>query len=330
MSSKINDEIDLIEILKKLYTFRKDIFYTTIFSLIIGVLVAFFSPIKYESYTVFIPQNQESNTSSFSSVASLVGINLGSSFGGDIPPSMYPQIGESPKFKRLILDKIIDNTERLTLKDFLVKHHRLENENDLKTTNIEMTELEESCFKILSNIISINVNQTDGFITINSIMPDAKYSAIVAKMAREILQNIIIENKIETARQNLIFSENQLKEKKLEFNEIQSKLAYFSDSNLNLVNSFIINEKDKLKAQFDIISAVVTELSKQVEQAKLQVTKDTPVFSTIKEAIIPIQRTSPKRKQLVLIFGFIGFSIACIYILIAETLIKIINEIKHN
>ncbi len=196
MSSKINDEIDLIEILKKLYTFRKDIFYTTIFSLIIGVLVAFFSPIKYESYTVFIPQNQESNTSSFSSVASLVGINLGSSFGGDIPPSMYPQIGESPKFKRLILDKIIDNTERLTLKDFLVKHHRLENENDLKTTNIEMTELEESCFKILSNIISINVNQTDGFITINSIMPDAKYSAIVAKMAREILQNIIIENKI--------------------------------------------------------------------------------------------------------------------------------------
>ena len=75
---------------------------------------------------------------------------------------------------------------------------------------------------------------------------------------------------------------------------------------------------------------MVTELSKQVEQAKLQVTKDTPVFSTIKEAIIPIQRTSPKRKQLVLIFGFIGFSIACIYILIAETLIKIINEIKHN
>ena len=28
-------------------------------------------------------------------------------------------------------------------------------------------------------------------------------------------------------------------------------------------------------------------LSKQVEQAKLQVTKDTPVFSTIKEAVIP-------------------------------------------
>ena len=48
-----------------------------------------------------------------------------------------------------------------------------------------------------------------------------------------------------------------------------------------------INEKNKLEAEFQIINAVVTELSKQVEQAKLQVKKDTPVFSTIKEAIIP-------------------------------------------
>jgi uncharacterized protein involved in exopolysaccharide biosynthesis len=212
----------------------------------------------------------------------------------------------------------------------LVKHHKLSNKKDLKSTNLEMTNLEESCFKILSEIISINVNIKDGFVTINSIMPDAKHSAIVAKIAREILQNLIIENKIETARQNLIFSENQLKEKKIEFEEIQSKLAYFSDSNLNLVNSFVINEKDKLKAEFDIISAVVTELSKQVEQAKLQVTKDTPVFSTIKEAIIPIQRSSPNRTQIVILFGFIGFIISVIFVLLKNPLKEVISEIINN
>ena len=78
-------------------------------------------------------------------------------------------------------------------------------------------------------------------------MPVAEYSAIVANHQEKYLQNIIIENKIETARQNLKFSENQLTEKKQEFDDIQSKLAYFSDSNLNTVNSFVINEKDKLK-----------------------------------------------------------------------------------
>ena len=77
---------------------------------------------------------------------------------------------------------------------------------------------------------------------------------LLAKNAKEILQKIIIENKIESARQNLIFSEKQLNEKKIEFDEIQSKLAYFKDSNLNLVNSFVINEKDKLEAEFQIIN----------------------------------------------------------------------------
>ena len=91
----------------------------------------------------------------------------------------------------------------------------------------------------------------------------------------------------------LILVKNSLV-KKLEFDEIQSKLAYFSDSNLNTVNSFVNNEKDKLQAEFQIINAVVTELSKQVEQAKLQVTKDTPVFSTIKEAIIPNKKLVQK------------------------------------
>ena len=88
-------------------------------------------------------------------------------------------------------------------------------------------------------------------------MPVAEYSAIVAKFSRENLQRINIENKIETARQNLIFSEKQLVEKKMEFDELQSKLANFSDSNIYAVNSFVINEKNKLEAEFQIIFGIV-------------------------------------------------------------------------
>ncbi len=329
MNNKRDDDIDLIDILKKIYFSRKVIFYSSLVFAVIGIVVALVSPIKYSSSTVFITQNQESTSSNLSGVASLVGINLGSSSaGGDIPSSMYPQIGESPKFKRLLLEKTINKKSNITLKTFLIKHYKIDEKNETFLSQMDMSKLEELCFNIISEVISINVNQKDGFVTINSIMPIAEYSAIIAKNSREILQNIIIENKIETARQNLNFSQKQLDEKKLEFNEIQSKLAYFSDSNLNAVNSFVINEKNKLQAEFEIINAVVTELSKQVEQAKLQVTKDTPVFSTIKEAIIPNKRISPKRSQLVLIFGLIGFIFSCIFILIAEPLKKILDDIK--
>ena len=332
MDRNINDEIDFIKLLKKIYNSKKVIFYITTLSIIIGVIVALLSPFTYTSSTVFIPQNQENNSSSLSGVASLVGINLGSSsFSREIPPSIYPQISDSPKFKRILLNEIIDNKTNLTVKDYLIKYYGIkENDKVEKYSSFYMTDVEEECFYLLSKIISINVNLTEGFVTISSTMPVAEYAALMAKSSRDILQKIIIENKIETARQNLDFSVKQLSEKKQEFDEIQSKLAYFSDSNLNAVNSFVINEKNKLEAEFEIISAVVTELSKQVEQAKLQVTKDTPVFSTLKEVIIPNKRTSPKRKQLVLIFGFVGFILSIIFVLVSKPLTKIFKEIKTN
>ena len=326
-----DDEIDLVEILKKIYKSRIFILIISFSFALIGVAVAMLSPIKFSSETIFITQNQESNSSSLSGVASLVGVNLGTSnFGGEIPSSMYPQVTQSPKFKRLLLNSNIDFDNKINLKQYLIDYYKLNTENDKINSDLYVSELENDCFEIINEIISVDVNQKDGFITLSSTLPVAEYSAILTKKAKEILQEIIINNRIESANQNLIFSQQQLEEKKLIFDEIQAKLAYFSDSNLNSVNSFVINERDKLEAEFQIINAVVTELSKQVEQVKLQVSKDTPVFSTIKEAVIPNKRTSPKRTQLVIIFGFIGVVISTGFILTKDILFDVFNEVKSK
>ncbi len=326
-----DDEIDLVEILKKIYISRKFILIISFSFALIGVAVALISPLKFSSETIFITQNQESNSSSLSGVANLVGVNFGrSDFGGEIPSSMYPQVTQSPKFKRLLLNSNIDFDNKINLKQYLIDYYKLNAENDKINSDLYVSELENKCFNIIDKLISVNVNQNDGFISLSATLPVAEYSAILAKKAKEILQEIIINNKIESANQNLIFSQQQLEEKKLIFDEIQAKLAYFSDSNLNSVNSFVINERNKLEAEFQIISAVVTELSKQVEQVKLQVSKDTPVFSTIKEAVIPINRTSPKRTQLVIIFGFIGLIISTGFILIKDLLSDFFNEVKSK
>ena len=326
-----DEEIDLVEILKKIYKSRIFILIISFSFALLGVAVALLSPIKFSSETIFITQNQESNSSSISGVASLVGINLGASnFGGEIPSSMYPQVTQSPKFKRLLLNSNIDFDNKINLKQYLIDYYKLNTENDKINSDLYVSELENDCFNIIDEIISVNVNQKDGFISLSATLPVAEYSTNLTINAKEILQEIIINNKIESANQNLIFSQQQLKEKKLIFDEIQAKLAYFSDSNLNSVNSFVINERDKLEAEFQIISAVVTELSKQVEQVKLQVSKDTPVFSTIKEAVIPIERTSPKRTQLVIIFGFIGLVISTGFILIKDLLLDVFNKIKSE
>ena len=328
MNNKFDDEIDLILVLKQLYKSKKTIIYISLLFGFIGIYIALSSPLKFNSSTVFITQNENSSAnSSLSGVASLVGINLGSVKGSEITSSMYPLVAESPKFKRLILETIIDEKSNLTLKSFIIDKYKLKGEKTQSSSSIYVSELEEDCFEFISLMVQVTVNKKDGFVTISTTMPIAEYAATLAINAQEILQKIIIENKIESARQNLKFTENQLYQKKLEFDELQSKLLYFKDSNLNLVNSLIINEQDKLEAEFEIINAVVTELSKQVEQAKLQVSKDTPVFSTIKEAVIPNKRSSPKRTQIVIISGLIGFIISITYVSLLRPLKKLFLEI---
>jgi len=326
------DEIDLIELLKTVWKGKKQIMIVSFTFAAIGIAVALLSPVVYSSSTTFITSSSESSTNSsgLSGVASLVGINLGGmSSGNEIPASMYPQIGESIDFKRTLLKSFIDEKEQVKLGDFLISLHGVEkNLNPQSKSKSFVSESEDELFDILNEIISISVNQKDGFITISANMPESEFAANTCINAREILQEIVISNKIKSAKQKLEFSEEQLSSKRVEFEQIQNKLSYFNDSNLNIVTSSVINERDKLEADFQIINAVMIELSKQVEQRKLQVSEDTPVFSVIREATMPVKRSSPKRTQMVLIFIFMGVVLSSLYTMLKKPLSKIINEIN--
>ena len=325
-----SDEIDLIELLKTAWNGRKQIIIISFVFALLGVAAALLSPVVYTSSTTFINSQTESSTSSgLSGVASLVGIDLGGmSSGSEIPPSMYPQLGESIEFKRDLLNSNIDEKEQIKLKDFLANYNDIEKSVTENNNKLFISEYENELFNVIDDVISISVNQKDGFVTISAKMPNSEYAANTCINAREILQKTIIDNRIKSAKQKLEYSEKQLASKRIEFEEIQNKLAYFNDSNINLVTSSVINERDKLEAEFQIINAVMIELSKQVEQRKLQVSEDTPVFSIVKEASMPVKRSSPKRAQMVLIFGFIGLATSILYTLIKVPVAEIVKEIN--
>ncbi len=325
-----SDEIDLIELLKTAWSGRKQIIIISFVFVLIGVASALLWPVVYTSSTTFINSQTESpSNSGLSGVASLVGINLGGiSSGSEIPSTMYPQIGESVEFKRALLDSYIDEKEQIKLEDFLADYNKIEKNVTENNKKLFVSEYENELFDVINDIVSISVNQKDGFITISANMPNSEYAANTCVNARDILQEIVINSRIQSAKQKLKFSEKQLSSKRIEFEEVQNKLAYFNDSNLNLVTSTIINERSKLEAEFQIINAVMVELSKQVEQRKLRVSEDTPVFSIVKEASMPVKRSSPKRALMVLSFGFIGLVVSILYVIVKEPANQIIKEIN--
>ena len=325
-----SDEIDLIELLKTAWNARKQRIIISFVFVLVGVAAALLSPVVYSSSTTFINSQTESSSSSgLSGVASLVGINLGGmSSGSEIPSTMYPQLGESIEFKRDLLNSYIDEKEQIKLEDFLANYNDIEKSVTENNNELFISEYEDVLFNIINDVVSISVNQKDGFITITANMPNSEYAANTCINAREILQQTVINNRIKSAKQKLEYSEEQLNSKRIEFEEVQNKLAYFNDSNLNLVTSSVINEREKLEAEFQIINAVMIELSKQVEQRKLQVSEDTPVFSIVKEASMAVKRSSPKRTQMVLIFGFIGLVTSISYTLIKSPIAQILKEIN--
>ena len=357
MGNLQDEEIDLIDLLKKLWIGRILIIKTMLCFMLIGIIVALTAPIAYTSSSTFIPQSNKTGSSSgLSGVASLVGINLGEvSSGAEIPPLIYPKILESTSFKRELLNLDLEepgSNSVTTLSEFLknkkttdyigvVKKYTIllpftilkaikgvdkkeSNNNSKMFVSIE----EEELFEELDRIISLSVNSKEGFVMLSADMNEPIMAALVAKGAQEILQKKVIDYKIKSASEILAFNEAQLVLKKNEFDSLQNKLALFNDSNLNIIDSRFNNRRLGLQSEFEIVNAVYQELAKQVEQSKLQVSKDTPIFSVINPVTVPNQRSAPKRTLIVAVYLFLGLVLSSFYILIKEPVHEVIKQIK--
>ena len=117
------DEIDLIELLKKVYLEKKFILKTSILAALFGIVYALFQPNEFTSSTTFIPQlssGVKSGGSSLSGLASLAGINIGSmESSSEFPPSLYPQVVNGIPFKLDLLSSNINlNGKEILVKDY--------------------------------------------------------------------------------------------------------------------------------------------------------------------------------------------------------------------
>ena len=72
------EEIDLVEVVRKLWKNRKLILKITVVFMVLGVLVALFSPKEYTAGCTMVPQSGDKKVGgNLSGLASMVGINLG-------------------------------------------------------------------------------------------------------------------------------------------------------------------------------------------------------------------------------------------------------------
>lgn len=353
------DEIDIIELFKKVYTQKILIFKSSIITAFLGVVFALFQPNEYTSSTTFIPQlssELKTGSSSLSGLASLAGINIGGMEGSsEFPPSLYPQVVESVPFKLELLSSNIQfNNNELTLREYFLKDKNSFNfigtlkkytiglpslffglfkadEKNLINSSLSIysvTEEDTSLFLKLSSVFSLSINEKEGFIDLSFTDKDKKVAAQVVKSAQTLLQDKIIEFKVKSSKELLDYTSNQYNEKKNAFEKLQDQRAVFVDNNINISSSLFQNKLSRIESELNIAQSVVQQLASQVEQAKLQVSKDTPVFTTIKPVTVPFQKSAPTRSKIIILFIFLGFVLSAGYVLVKEPVIEIIKSIK--
>ena len=354
MDYQKDDEIDLIALLKKVFLARRFVLRTIIIFTIIGVVAALVSPVRYTASSTFMPQQSESSTSSsLGGLASLAGINLSADMGGqpqEISPSLYPQITESVPYRLALLEAkvgsndisfrnyILDESSGVAILPLLKKYTiglpglllntQSEENGTQDSLFFQVREEDRGLFEFLAQVVSIEVDDLQGLVSISVELGDRMVAAQLAQAATDLLQKKIITFKSQSARNNLDFIERQYESKLQEFEQIQDSLAIFKDQNLNITSSLYQNQLTRLESQFTVTSSVFQELAGQVEQAKIQVNKDTPIFMIIEPVSVPLERTKPKRSLIVVIWTFLGGVLAVGWSLLKAPAKEIIKEIS--
>jgi len=340
------DEIDLVELLKKLWKARKFILVFSFGIALLGVVVALTSPISYKAEVTFVPQTGDAKApGGVSGLAALAGINLNADMGSEIPANLYPTLVGSEHYKLELLKTTVNSQEyqkSFTLKDYLLERNKggllsflkSENQEEIKVDSPKgILALDEETYKLmlaLDDIVSINVNDKEGFVSLSvQKIPEAGVVAQITQSAMELLQQMIIDYKVQNARKDLNFIEGQYQEKEADFLQVQEELALFDDRNKNIATALFQSKRQKIQTRYDLAFSVYKELAQQREQALLQVSKDTPIFSILRPVSVPNKRDAPKRSLIVIIFGFLGGILSCGWVLVKEPLQSIQKEIQN-
>ena len=356
------DSIDIIALLQSIWTGKKLILKTVLVFMILGLFIAVLSQNEYTASTTIVPQSSsEKPGGSLGGIAALAGINLGSvGQQSSISPTLYPQILTNISFQKELLETLITiegQDNKITYKEYytnvyspsvlssikkytiglpgvligLLKSDEISKEESKNNDSLpQITEDDKKLIELLLEQLSMEVNDKDGYISLSTTMPEARAAAELTQKAQELLEQYVIDFKIEKSSSELDFIKNRYQEKEQEFQKIQQKLAVYTDRNQNVNSARAKMELMLLQSEYDLAYGVYSELAKQLETQELKVKEDTPIFTILQPVFVPLEKTGPKRSLILIIYTFLGFVLSIGYLLAIEPIQNIIKEIRST
>lgn len=335
------DEIDLIELAKTIWAGRRLIIKVTAGFIILGLIVAFTSKVEYEASCKLLPESQEGmkgNLGGLSGLAGLAGINLDMGGAGVLTPELYPEIARSLPFQLEILKDTVSfekkgmetssfyyfkEIDKPSLFGYIAKYtiglpgliksfftSNDERESREKSDLIRLSKEDWELIEEFKERVNINVDAKSGVVDVSVEMPDPVAAAQVTNMVVALLTEKVTDYKINKAKNSLDFVSTSFEDAKKEFEAAQESLARATDRNRNVSLATAQVELQRLQNEYAVAFEVYKGLASQVEQAKIKLKEDTPVFTVLEPVRVPEVKSEPKRLLIIFIVTIVGFASA--------------------
>ena len=339
--------LDIIGLVRQLWDGKKTIIICTAVFIVLGLVMALTMKRTYSVSSTMVPQMNSRTNSSLSSLASLAGIDMGmASAGSDLSPVIYPQIVSSVPFRLELMntplhyEKVDTMVSMFTyaqeynkpgLGSYILKYTvglpgtllgllRKEKEDPVfvdaaglgesSPRPLKVSKDEEIMLKALSRDVSLSVDKKEGYLTLHVTGSEPLQTAELALKTQQMLQEEVTRFRTEKAQEQLDYVQARYNEIKAETESLQAQLATVRDRSQDMTTTRARIEQERLQTKYNVSSAIYSEMAKQLEQAKMQVKRDTPTLTVIQPVTVPRQPSNSRAKTLV-VWTFLGFILGC-------------------
>ena len=346
-NSQQEESIDFKKISQDLLKHKKLYYKVLPIVFVLTTLIALSIPNYYNCTVKLSPElSGNKGTSSLASLASSFGVNFGTGLGNSTEalfPTLYPDLMNSVDFKTdLFKVKVFresDNQE-FSYYDYLANEQKypwwttgfkalkgfFDSKKD-ESTKIDPFRLSKDQTEIVKEIdkkVVCNVDKKTMVITISVTDQDPLICATLADSVKMRLQQFITDYRTSKARVDLEYNKKLYVKAKARYEEARDRYAAFSDSHRDVSSQRAQTMEADLQSEMQMQQSILQQVVGQLEQAEMKVQEQTPAFTTLQSATVPVLKAGPKRAQMCLIFLFLAFLGTTVWILFKEDDLKML------
>jgi len=343
----VNDEVSLKELIDKTKDWSQYLLNKWKIIVLIGIIGAFlglaYSFVKKPLYTATLTFALEDEKAGGGlggalGLASSFGIDLGTGGGSIFTSSNLAELFKSRRMvEQTLLTPVAIDGKEISLAEMYIQNNEWRDKwkNKSKFKDIQFlpqtkrkyfTRVHDSIlgeiYKDLSKN-SLSVAQKDkkiSIISMDMVSNSELFSLYFCEALAKQVSEFYVETKSKKARINMKILERQVDSVRNELNSAITGVAVANDNTFNLNPALNVRRAPSAKRQVDVQAntAVLTELVKQSELAKVTLRKETPLIQIIDRPILPL-KNDRLGKATAFVFGGVIFGfLAVLYLLLKK------------